>query len=247
MPTDARLSPNLLVSIREASELTAALAGADVVDVKEPMHGPLGMAHSSTICAIAAGLETAAQADVDMSVALGELSEWTDDRPPLVLPSRVKYVKLGLSGMHRVPDWQARWSRLRSRLSDSSRPPLEWIAVAYADAATAAAPSLGEVLDAAIQAECRGLLIDTFDKRAGSLCSLLSPADIRHAVKLGQQAGLTVALAGRIAWADVPELLSYRPDILGVRSLVCQAGDRRQTIDIQAVQRLRRLLNEPEA
>ena len=35
----------LLVSVRNASEARAAInGGADVIDIKEPDHGPLGMA-----------------------------------------------------------------------------------------------------------------------------------------------------------------------------------------------------------
>lgn len=251
MPTAARPGTRALISIRAASELSAALAGADIVDVKEPLQGPLGMASGEVLSEIASGLETAARDDVELSIALGELREWSAERPLVALPRRVKYVKLGLSGMQHVLDWQERWGRLRYRMSESTHAPLEWIAVAYADAEAAEAPPVREVLDVAIRSGCRGLLIDTFDKRSGSLCSHFRPAEIRAVVSEGQRAGLTIALAGRIAWNDVPELLAYRPDILGVRSLVCQAGDRGLAVDPASVDRFRAALrppeNEPEA
>ena len=43
-------TPQLLVSVRDLGEAAAALAGgADLIDVKEPIRGPLGRADEATI------------------------------------------------------------------------------------------------------------------------------------------------------------------------------------------------------
>ncbi len=54
LATDAARRPRLLVSVRSAEEALAAIAGgADILDVKEPSRGSLGMANSEVIAAIA--------------------------------------------------------------------------------------------------------------------------------------------------------------------------------------------------
>ena len=67
----------LLVSVRSVQEARAASeGGCAVLDVKEPAHGPLGMADPAVIgeaveCGRAAGVAT--------SMALGEVVDWTDE------------------------------------------------------------------------------------------------------------------------------------------------------------------------
>ena len=51
MKTKTKVGPcGLLVSVRSAEEATVALkAGADLIDVKEPTRGPLGMAEAEVV------------------------------------------------------------------------------------------------------------------------------------------------------------------------------------------------------
>ena len=68
----------LLVSVRDASEALAALAGgADIIDVKEPTRGSLGMADGDAV----AGVVEAVGERVPVSAALGELCEWPERSP----------------------------------------------------------------------------------------------------------------------------------------------------------------------
>ncbi len=65
-------SVGLLVSVRDAAEAAASLAGgADLIDVKEPARGPLGRADAATIAAVV----QAVGGRVPVSAALGELRE----------------------------------------------------------------------------------------------------------------------------------------------------------------------------
>ena len=60
----------LLVSVRDASEAEAALAGgADIIDAKEPLNGPLGPVAPDTLAAITA----AVAGKTPISVALGDV------------------------------------------------------------------------------------------------------------------------------------------------------------------------------
>src|SRR5690242_4202542 len=70
---------HLLVSVRSPAEAVAALeGGAALIDVKEPSRGPLGRADEDTITAI---VQTVAGRR-PVSVALGELLDHSEPRPP---------------------------------------------------------------------------------------------------------------------------------------------------------------------
>ena len=117
--------PRLLVSVRSPAEARAAIeGGADIIDVKDPANGALGMASMDTIHAIADEVrsnENEANHSLGMSVALGELKE----DPKLTswqnvlgaLPSTVRYVKIGLSGFGRFNN---RWQGELIELSQSN-------------------------------------------------------------------------------------------------------------------------------
>ena len=61
----------LLVSVRSADEVAAALeGGADIIDVKEPAKGPLGMAEAEVVAAVVDRVK----GKVPVSAAMGEWS-----------------------------------------------------------------------------------------------------------------------------------------------------------------------------
>src|SRR4051812_49007094 len=80
--------PKLLVSVRNVSEAQAAVGGGcDLLDVKEPARGPLGMADRRVIAEVAqfaAGAQT--DRPLECSVALGEVDELPTGGSPFVLP-----------------------------------------------------------------------------------------------------------------------------------------------------------------
>src|SRR4029077_9754602 len=86
MIAKSRVKSGLLVSVRSAAEAREALSGgADVIDVKDPSHGPLGMARQGVIdevLSVVAG-------KVHVSAALGELIEWR----PQPIPAGIQFVK----------------------------------------------------------------------------------------------------------------------------------------------------------
>src|SRR5262245_15095651 len=80
----------LLVSVRSSAEAATALAaGADIIDVKEPTGGALGMADAQTIADVVATVA----GRTPVSVALGEAVE--NPMPPDL--RRVTWAKLGLA------------------------------------------------------------------------------------------------------------------------------------------------------
>ena len=97
----------LLVSVRSAAEARTALeGGCQIVDIKEPAHGALGMAGFETIREIVAACREMSPS-VPVSVALGDAGDWDEspERPSSAGLPEVAYVKLGTQGLARC-DWE---------------------------------------------------------------------------------------------------------------------------------------------
>ena len=128
-------------------------------------------------------------------------------------------VKIGLAGAAGT-DWRGRLLTLFESLPAGS----DRVAVAYADWRQAGAPNPEAVIAAAEGLGCSVLLIDTFDKAAAGLFHCC-PAGMPAAwVKAARAAGLQVAVAGRLAAAEIPAAWALRPDVVALRSAVCFNG-----------------------
>lgn len=225
----SRPRTQLLVSVRNAAEAAIALAaGADVIDVKEPAHGPLGAADPQVLAAVA----TVVGGQVPVSAALGELR----DNPtplPAEIAARLKFVKLGLAGCRAWADWPEAW---RAAMA-SYVPQVQRVAVMYADWQAAAAPTPGETLAWAARAGCGALLVDTFDKRGGCLTDLWPQGAIADLVESARHRGIPVALAGSLTAENIPSLLPLEPALIGVRGAACSGG-REGRLDADRVRKL---------
>lgn len=220
----------LLVSVRDAAEADAALAGgAAIIDVKEPRRGSLGAADAEAIVAVAGVVGQR----VPWTMACGELSEMEFEvasKPREHLLVRVLQrldgrgvppaaVKVGFGGAAGTP-WERRGADLFAALPAGP----ERVAVAYADWERAAAPDPAAVIAAAGRFGCTTLLVDTFDKSSAGMfgcCPREAPAEWVAAARV---AGLQVAIAGKIAMEEIPRAWSLGADVVAVRSAVCFNG-----------------------
>jgi len=227
----------LLVSVRSADEARTALTGgASIIDVKEPDHGPLGLAPWSVWGDVHTVVSTAAP----ISVALGELPDWLAPRCP-VPPSQawagISFCKLGLAGTG--VNWQKAWRAVRSRLDNNNGP--AWIAVIYADWQSARAPDPESILEQAILTDrIVGVLVDTWDKTRPIE---LDERWVSRSARV-RQAGKLVALAGGLDCRSIATLGRLAPDIVAVRGAACVDGDRRSAINLGRVADLARLVGQ---
>ena len=185
---------------------------------------------------------------------LGELAEQYL-YPPLLDP-RLAFVKWGLAGCgvrsqesaisnqqslltHAccllTPDsWQA---RLASELRRPTNP--QTVIVAYADWQCAQAPPITEVVDFACQRPGNVLLIDTHCKepdtlkkdRRPTLLDWITVHEVRALCAQCHGAGVRVALAGSLGFAQMEHLRCAEPDWFAVRGAVCAGADRLGTVD----------------
>jgi dihydroneopterin aldolase len=217
-----------LASVRDAVEAETALAaGADIVDLKEPANGALGAVGYVTAEAIVAGIKGRAQT----SATIGDLPM----RPAAICTAvsrqaglGVDYVKLGL-----FPEGDARacFDALRPLARSTSL-----IVVVFADRL----PAFDAIATAA-QAGAAGIMLDTADKRAGTLLDHLQPGEIGSFVARAKAQGLMLGLAGSLGASHIAPLLALEPDVLGFRGALCR-GTRTGRLELEAASAIRALI-----
>lgn len=223
--------PGLLVSVRSVDEARAAAeGGASIIDVKDPARGPLGRADA----AVWAAVRAVVPAEIPVSVALGELPEWSDlDDLDSRAFAGIAYRKLGLAGAS--PSWRDCWKALRQRWGGGSA----WVAVAYSDWRRAGSPAPEQVLEVALAAEeCAAILVDTWDKsRRTDLDAAWLPWILN-----AREGGLRVAIAGGLVESEIERLAFLEPDWFAVRGAACRDGHRGAAVDRGRVARLAELV-----
>jgi uncharacterized protein (UPF0264 family) len=220
-----RLPRGLLVSVRSIDEAVAAVAGgAAIVDVKEPLLGPLGRASADVAAAIAAAVGSRAT----LSLACGELNDGVDgiaahvcrvlDRvsPGAAMPAAVKAGPAGLG--------LAAWRAAQAALAETVPAGIATVAVAYADPDAARSPPVEAIIREGAELGITTVLVDTFDKAGPGLFE--SAGEGRVAAWLDLSAGLKIelALAGRLTLADAAAAVRLGAAIVGVRSAACDEG-----------------------
>jgi uncharacterized protein (UPF0264 family) len=230
----------LLVSVRDAAEAVAALAGgAAIIDVKDPTAGSLGAATPAAVAGVAATVN----GQVPWTVAAGELRDqiacpgtiqrWLaaiGDMDAVGTSGGPAAVKVGLAGLAGVP-WQQAFRDMIDGLPATTTP----VAVAYADWKRVAAPHPLEIIEQT-QDSSGVLLIDTADKAGPDLLDACAEADLEAWVAAARHAGMAVAVAGRLRLEAIPRLDRLQPDVVALRSAVCSNG-RLGSVDVALVRR----------
>jgi hypothetical protein len=208
----------LLVSVRNASEASAAVAGgADIVDAKEPSNGPLGQVSPAALASIASAVAGGAP----VSAALGEVCR-DDIVRGAHAATRVHaaFVKVGFAGMRGRLD--AAVGALASAAAHTSAAGL--VLVAYADYEKIEALSPDEVIALADRSGAAGVLIDTCDKCGPGLTTLMTADSLRTFVTRARGSGRIVAVAGSLTIEDLERVHDAGADIAGVRGAACDNG-----------------------
>lgn len=240
---DTALNPQhtqLLVSVRDCEEIAPAIAGGcEILDFKDPGRGALGRVDDATLNAVIDYCQLHS-VNIPLSMALGELYEWSTEQNSLKIPAEIKYLKIGFSHCSGSRDWVSDWQNLRQQIEESSGHPHQWIAVAYADWNRAASLSPHEVLESACENQCAGLLIDTFSKQHGRLLDLLTPETLGEIIEQARASQLKLALAGSLRIQDLEILSELAPDIIGIRGAACIHHNRTSVLQESAIRTFRK-------
>lgn len=219
-----RTRPGLLVSVRDAEEAEAAFgAGADLIDVKDPSRGPLGMAHHEAVAAV---IEAVGDR-VPVAASLGEWSDTILTDAHWHLELDLKYVKWGLAGYTGGPAWGEDLLETRREIPAG----IEVVAVAYADWEKANSVPPAEVVKFAKRFRYRAFLLDTFAKDGKSLLDWMKPPQLAELVESLQRGMVRVALGGSLKPEHLAKLKDVKPDWYAVRGSVCAGGKRGGVLD----------------
>jgi (5-formylfuran-3-yl)methyl phosphate synthase len=244
------MTVQLLVSVRNLHEAAAALnGGADIIDVKEPLHGSLGAATAGVIEEIIQFVR-GGPSGTTVSAAMGEVVDQLQQAhaPAADLHSvaaQLDFVKCGLSRLQTDKDttgWKRSWNRFRNNYT----PPAmncRWVAVSYADFERSQSPSPTEIMDEGRAIGSPILLIDTFMKDGTTLLDWLTVTQLRQLRDSTRVSGMQLALAGRISAELLPAICECVPDIIAIRGAACEQGDREATVTAERVRSFRSQLN----
>jgi hypothetical protein len=229
----------LLVSVRNQHEAAAALAGgADIIDAKDPTSGPLGALSIPVlrdICAVTrdAYLVTAALGDADDEPAIEHMA-------CAYAVAGARLVKVGFAGVANVERTVSLLAAAVRGAATGSGGHCGVVAVAYADADRVGSLAHDALAEAAVKAGAAGVLLDTADKHGPGLRQLLSQGALAAWVTDAHEAGLLVAVAGKLGPDDLGFVRDAGADIAGVRGAACEGG-RTGRVTTERVRALRML------
>lgn|SRR5262245_1232624 len=211
----------LLVSVSNEAEAAAALdGGADLIDAKDPANGALGAVSLTALEQIAAVVGGRRPLSAALGDAVDEQSVAADAHE--FARRGCAFVKIGFPEMDADPRAGALLSAAVRGLEAVACGSCRVIAVAYADRCRP--DSLRLLIPLAVRAAARGVLVDTSDKGGPGLLDLVGADRLAELIAEAHDAGLLIALAGRLGPDDLPLICHLGADVAGVRGAACDGG-----------------------
>lgn len=208
----------LLVSVSSADEAEIALlAGADVIDAKDPLTGALG----AVALDVFADIRAAVGERCPVSAALGDVTDVADaERLVSSFEKRgAQILKLGFAGVTA----RARVARVLEAAVNCCDG-ASVVAVAYADASAVGSIDANDLIDVAARAGVKGVLVDTADKTSPGLTTLWDDDDLSSWVARVHERELFAAVAGKLQARDLLRVAESGADVAGVRGAACAGG-----------------------
>ena len=207
----------VLVSVRSVDEALAAVeGGADFIDLKEPRDGALGSLPVETIAGVVRALRDHGMR-LPVSATIGDVPMAQLDeilgRVEAVGRCGVDYVKVGIerdAAAEAVLESLAacRWPVVPVLIADHGIDP--------------------RLVDKACALPFPGLMVDTAEKRCGSLFDVASFGDLESFVTQVRRTARLAGVAGALRTTHLPLVARLAPDFAGFRSAACpgeRSGD----------------------
>lgn len=200
----------LLASVCTADEAALAVdAGADIIDLKDPRAGALGALPLALIETIVGRVRMTSTAPV--SATIGDLGDGEIDemarRVVATAATGVDFVKVGI----------VRGPHARLALQTLAALPAKAVPLFLADDGLDRG-----LIEAACAAAFPVVMVDTGDKRTGSLFDCTTLPVLHHLIETVHAARAKAGLAGSLRAEHVPLLRDLLPDIAGFRGALCE-------------------------
>ncbi len=227
----------VLVSPKDLEEAEEAIrGGASIIDVKNPSEGSLGANFPWVIRDVAVLVKKHGR---EMSATIGDFDFKPGTASLAALGaaySGADYIKVGL---YSFSDWKRAVLFIKKIVRavkdyDSEK---KVVIACYADFVRVNSLNPLELPLWAEGTDADGLMIDTAIKDGKSTFEFMELDDMRSFIENSRERGFFTALAGSIGWMHLPAIRKLSPDIIGVRTMVCENG-RDSSIKAELVARL---------
>ncbi len=229
-PAEPEAMTGMLASVSTLAEAQLALkAKVDILDLKQPDQGTLGALDVKTVREIVLLVD----GRIPVSATVGDLvmqPEIVTMAVQAMADTGVDYIKIGF-----FPGGD--WTGSIASLGKLAARGLPLIAVLFADAE----PDLA-IVSALARAGFTGVMLDTMDKRRGSLSSVLDREELAAFIDAAKTLRLLTGLAGSLRLQDIPGLLPLQPDYLGFRGALCRQHERTARLEPAALDQIRQAI-----
>ncbi|MCC6034131.1 MAG: (5-formylfuran-3-yl)methyl phosphate synthase [Desulfurococcaceae archaeon] len=231
----------LLVSIRHPSEFESAVrGGADIVDVKEPSRGSLGLPDYSVLREVIERSRKLNTFKIEVSCASGDVKKFEPYLEYIAHTAGslgVNYFKVGIA-MKSLDEAKIVGLRLSDVLKSFNT---KLVLVGYADYERAESLEPLKVIDIAKSVGASVVMIDTYVKDGKTTFNLLTRSYLEKFVKETHENGLMAAIAGSLRKHHVFDAVKLEFDIIGFRGAVCTGG-REGIVSEELVRELKRTI-----
>lgn len=218
------------VSLEEAASILDT--DVDIIDVKNVNEGSLGAQFPWHTCEV---VKLTRPRGIKTSATLGDLPYKPGTASLAAFGSAkcgVSYIKAGLYGLNtyeQALNMMSAVHRAVRMVGDD----IDVVAAGYADYRRFDGLNTKNLINAAADAGCDVVMVDTAIKDGSTLFDALSVDEIQEFIGRSRERKLRVALAGSIKSEHCDLLVELSPDIIGVRGAVCEGTDRKTRISAE--------------
>ncbi len=227
----------LLVSPISPEEAIAAhKGGADIVDVKNPKEGSLGANFPWVIRSV----KDAVNSEKPISATIGDFNFKPGTASLAALGAATAgahYIKVGLYDIQ-TEDQAFEMLESITKAVKELDPHKKVVVSGYSDHSRINSIDPMLLPDIGAKAGVDVVMVDTGIKDGRSTFEFMNEEQLTAFTASIRKHGLESALAGTLKFEDLPMLRRIRPDIIGVRGMVC-GGDRTSCIKEELVSRLK--------
>lgn len=217
----------MLISVKNVEEAKIAFkAGVDLIDLKDPEKGAMGMIDFSLVSQIQNSLPS----DLSFSMACGELRDMPN--LPLSFPNGMTFYKFGMSHCENSGVWFENLLLLKDQIKQINDSAFI-VPVLYADFLNANSIKPLQLLEYLCDHSFYAIMIDTWLKDGSSVLDWITISELLKIQNKCNDNNIKFALAGSIDLISTGRLIAegVMPAWFGYRGAICLGRSRNQTID----------------
>jgi len=241
-----KIKIKLLVSPRDISEAkTVVSCGVPYIDCKNPKEGSLGANFPWIIKKMKEIIPN--NSSQLLSAAIGDFADLPGSASLAALGAAVSgadIIKVGLKGPSNEKQGIKLMKKVVKAVKEYNKDIIV-VAAGYADRTRMkTSPMFLDIPAIAANSGANIAMLDTFIKDGKCIFDFLNVDQLIQFKENAKEANIEVALAGSLKMDDIPKIKEISPDIIGVRSAVCEGFDRNNgTIKADLINNLMKELN----